>query len=262
MNIIAVDDERHALNRIRKAIQSAAEDADVALFASAEDALQYAGKNRVDVAFLDIEMAGMNGLMLAKRLKEIYGATNIIFVTGHSKYGADAFGVRASGYVMKPVNPGHVARELQHLRDPVVLRDKGVRIQCFGHFEIFVDGTPLSFGRAKSKEVLAYLVDRRGASIGEREIAAILWEDEPYDRSKQKQLHIIIAEMLRSLKAAGASGLILNRRGLYAVDASGISCDYYDYMKGCAEAVNLYRGEYMTNYSWAEFTAGLLSDGK
>ncbi|MDR2543758.1 MAG: response regulator, partial [Treponema sp.] len=103
MKIIAVDDEQHALKSLQSAIEEALPNCSLSCFNKSKNALEYAKNNRIDVAFLDIEMAGMNGLQIAKSLKEIYGKTCIVFVTGHSHYAADAFALRANGYIMKPV---------------------------------------------------------------------------------------------------------------------------------------------------------------
>lgn len=258
MNIIAVDDEPGALRALERAIAATTPKARLACFDESTKALGHARENTVDVAFLDIRMGGMNGLVLAKKLKELRGGTNIIFVTGYSDYMLPAFNMHASGYVMKPVEAAKVAHELNNLREPVHAPDKGIRVQCFGHFEVFVDGAAVPFGRAKAKELLAYLVDRRGAGVTNKDLAAILWEDEAYDRSKQKQLQVYIAEMMRCLAAAGAGEIIVSKRGVHAVDTARFACDFYQYIKGDAAAVNAYRGEYMANYSWAEFTTGLL----
>lgn len=260
MNIIVVDDERPALARIERAIAKNLPDAAIHAFLCARDALAYAEKNAVEIAFLDIEMSEMNGLALAKNLKDIRGQTNIIFVTGYPQYGVDAFAVRASGYVMKPITAEDVAWELNNLRTPLTPAvEHGVRIQCFGNFGVFVNGELLSFRWAKSKEIFAYLVDRKGASVSKKELAAILWEDEIYNRSKQMQLQKLLAQMKRALEEAGVGDIIIQSRGYYALDISKVSCDYYDYEKSYAAAVNSYRGEYMTNYEWGEFTAGHLS---
>lgn len=259
MNILAVDDEFRALHTLEEAILAAKPKASVACFDEAPAALAYAENHTIDVAFLDIRMGGMDGLALARRLKDLHAGTNIIFVTGYGHYAVDAFDLNASGYVMKPIDLKQVARQMENLRHPVQEPDRGVRIQCFGNFEVFVDGKPVSFARSKAKEILAYLVDRHGACASKKELAAILWEDDDYSRSKQIQLQTLIAEMLRALKQAGAQDFILKRRGLYCVEPDKISCDYYRYIKGDAAAVNLYRGEYMTNYSWAEFTTGSLA---
>lgn len=259
MNIIAVDDERPALYTLRQAVLDAAPAAQVTCFDAASDALRYAGANPVDIAFLDIEMDEMNGLALAKALKDIRGDTNIIFVTGYSHYTVGAFSLHASGYVLKPINPQRVALELDNLRFPIQDEGHGVRVRCFGNFDVFSDGLPIAFGRPKAKEMLAYLVDRRGASVSKRELAAILFERDGYSRSVQSHLHVLFSEMMHALTSIGAQDIIIRHRGQYAVDAKRINCDYYRYEDGDAAAVNSYRGEYMVQYSWAEFTAGALT---
>lgn len=259
MNIIAVDDERRALAELEDAIREAVGGAELSCFSTVQEALGYAREHRVDVAFLDVEIHGVNGLLLAKSLKDIYSDTNIVFVTGFNRYMGDALDMYVSGYVMKPISPNRVARELENLRSPIRQPDTGVRVQCFGSFEVFVGDEPVPFRRAKAKETLAYLVDRQGASVSNKEIAAVLWEDEPYNRNKQKQLDTIIIDMLHSLDAAGIRDMITKSRGAYAVDVSKFSCDYYLYEQGSLSAVHHYHGKYMENYSWAEFTAARLT---
>ena len=51
--------------------------------------------------------------------------------------------------------------------------------------EIFVGGRPLSFKRSKSKELLAYLVDRNGATCTNGEMLAVLWEDKRHRLAAQ-----------------------------------------------------------------------------
>lgn len=260
MNIIAVDDERNALWLLERAIVDAAPQAQLRCFDAARDALAYVRENKVDVAFVDIEMAEMNGLALAKCIKDICGETNIIFVTGFSHYMESAFEMHASGYVLKPIQPERVAQELEDLRRPIAQPVQKVYIQCFGSFEVFVDGKPLLFRRGKAKEALAYLVDRKGASVSKKELAAVLWEDQPYSHSVQSHLYVLLREITRAFAEAGIENLVFGRRGLYALDISRVRCDYYDFEKGIAAAVNRYHGEYMSSYSWAEFTAGFLTN--
>ena len=69
MIVLAVDDERFALENLVESITHASSDAQVHRFRYPEDALDFAKENHVDVAFLDVEMVGMNGVELAQRLK-------------------------------------------------------------------------------------------------------------------------------------------------------------------------------------------------
>ncbi|GFI65825.1 transcriptional regulatory protein BtsR [Lachnospiraceae bacterium] len=58
-----------------------------------------------DVLLLDIEMPGMNGVELAKRLREGNKLIQIVFITGFSDYIAEGYEVAALHYLLKPVSP-------------------------------------------------------------------------------------------------------------------------------------------------------------
>lgn len=259
MKIIIVDDERRSLRVLNDTVASVCPEDDVTCFSSAHEALAFSEMNKVDTAFLDIKMPEMHGIKLAGELKKANPKTNVIFVTGYSEYAREAFSVRASGYLLKPALAADVKRELDNLRYPLEPRLGRIRVQCFGNFEVFVDDEPLSFPRSRAKEILAYLVDRNGASISKREIAAVLWEDEEYTRSKQVQLQTLFSELRKKLASVGAQELLIKEHGFYAVNKKCFYCDYYEFLKGNTYAINSYQGEYMTNYSWAEFTISQLN---
>ena len=116
MNIIAVDDEKLALRDLTQILELVLPEASVSGFRTPQEALAHAWAVPVDIAFLDVEMKGMNGLELAKQLKDIRGRTNIVFATGFSQYAVDAFSVCASDYILKPVEPEAIRRALERLR--------------------------------------------------------------------------------------------------------------------------------------------------
>ena len=97
MRILCIDDEPLALEMLEEAIQEAKPDADVKAFRKQSELLEEAQQNGCDIAFLDIHMRGMNGVELAKQLKEINPKMNIIFVTGYDEYTGDAMQLRAIG---------------------------------------------------------------------------------------------------------------------------------------------------------------------
>ena len=259
MRIIAVDDERLALEALIDSIETAVPDALVRGFRSPSEVLDYLGEHSCDVAFLDIRMRGMSGLELARRIKELRGSTNIIFVTGYSEYALDAFRLYVSDYLLKPATPEDVKRSLQQLRTPVMPEHTHpVRFQCFGNFEVFVREKILTFRRGKTKELLAYLVDRKGASVAMGELTAVLWEEGPDTLSRQSNLRNLIGDLRKTLRDAGADDIILKNRNTIAIDADAVDCDYYDFLRHIPYAVNRYQGEYMTQYSWAELTAAAI----
>ena len=116
MTILAVDDEKLALEGLMRSIRAAAPEADVRGFRDPEEALRFAETIPLYAVFLDIEMRGMDGITLAKQLLQTEPKTNIIFTTGYGEYAGRAFDLHASGYIMKPVTEEKVRRELSALR--------------------------------------------------------------------------------------------------------------------------------------------------
>lgn len=126
MRILAVDDEKLMLSALVSAINEAMPEAEVAAFRSGSSALEYFEDNKIDVAFLDIRMRGMDGLELARKLLEMDPSLNIIFCTGYDEYISEAFReIRCNGYITKPVDADTVRKELAHLRTPIAAEDVG-----------------------------------------------------------------------------------------------------------------------------------------
>ena len=133
MRILACDDERIPLELLTEAIREARPEAELIGFSDPAELLAFAEHSRADVAFLDIQMYGITGLELAKRLKDLMPDINIVFVTGYSQYAGEAFHLRASGYVMKPTTKEMIEDELDNLRNPVPEKQTAkLLVQCFG----------------------------------------------------------------------------------------------------------------------------------
>jgi len=76
----------------------------------------------------------------------------------------------------------------------------------------------------------------------------------------QKMVQNVIILMMNFLKKYGIEDIIILRRNYIAIDITKVRCDYYDFLNGVPAALKAYEGEYMYNYSWAEFTAAKLSE--
>ena len=260
MHILATDDEQSALNILMGAINEAVPLAMVHGFRNPLEALEFMKETKCEVAFLDIQMREMSGIILARKLKEVYPKVNIVFVTGYSQYANEAFSLHASGYVYKPVTADKIVIEMDNLRNPVKWKETGICVNTFGNFELLVKGEAVSFGREKSKEMLAYLVDKQGKSATRKELAAVLFEREDYSRTTQNYLSKIVKELVTALERAGAEKMLKRGLNSYSVDVDEFSCDLYEYEKDNAspKELNRFQGEYMKQYSWAEVTLARL----
>ncbi len=74
--------------------------------------------NRIDLAILDIELGTTSGLDLCRALLEINPCTNVIYLTAYRDYSLDAWDTGAGGFMVKPLAPESVRRQLKTLRYP------------------------------------------------------------------------------------------------------------------------------------------------
>ncbi|WP_432628348.1 response regulator [Brotaphodocola sp.] len=282
MKILAVDDERPALSELEDAIAAAAPESDIYSCMDVESAIAIMEKQICDVAFLDIHLPELSGVDAARKLKEIYPKVNIIFVTAYGEYTGDAMSMHASGYIMKPVTENSVRMEMEDLRFlPVSGQNQNaaiatateerdysdgsedlpkLSIRAFGDFEVFIDHKPLPFQYNKTKELLAYLVDRRGAVCSNAQIMGALWEDDEDERGHISYMKKLRTDLIVSLTKAGCGDVILRRRGAIGVAKEKIDCDYFDWCDGKQDSFDRYHGEYMSQYSWGEYTHGMLDE--
>ena len=118
--VIVVEDMPALLRGTVRMAQEALPDAAITGFENAIDALAYAAVHSVRIAFLDIELdERMNGVELAKRLKELHPRVNIIFLTSFGEYAQDAHDLYSSAYVRKPITAEKIREALDNLRFPV-----------------------------------------------------------------------------------------------------------------------------------------------
>ena len=263
MIIFAVDDEAAMLSELHDSIQEASPEAEIHDFRLAADALKAITEDGVmpDIVFSDIELPGMNGLNLAVRIKQLAPAAKIVFVTGYSQYAVEAYRQRINGYVLKPIDAEQIRQELDYLAEPYRQETGKIQVRCFGHFEIYWQGKPVSFGRKQTKELLAFLIDRNGICSAE-EIADALWEGDTDIKACKTRLRSLLHDLKGTLAGIGVNNIVIRRRGAIGVDSSRLDCDYYRFLKGDIQAVNAFRGEYMKQYSWAESTLGQIMLGK
>ena len=102
MIVIYVDDEKVLLENFVLTVKDVSRIDELHTFHKSADALSFVKNNPIDVAFLDIEMPEMNGLELAKALKQVDENIRVVFVTAYENYALQAFGVDAIGYLLKP----------------------------------------------------------------------------------------------------------------------------------------------------------------
>lgn len=110
---LVVEDEPLARRMVADLLRRDPEIEQVVECADAADAARALAHERVDIAFLDIEMPLMNGLEAAKALD---GDAHVVFVTAYDRYAVEAFERGAVDYVLKPASAGRLAETVRRLQ--------------------------------------------------------------------------------------------------------------------------------------------------
>jgi two-component system, LytTR family, response regulator len=115
LRVLAVDDERPALDDLARVLraQPAVEEVDTA--ASGEEALHALTGEAYDAVFLDVRMPGLDGVELARVLRRFASPPALIFVSAYESAAVEAFELRALDYLLKPVSRARVAEALARI---------------------------------------------------------------------------------------------------------------------------------------------------
>lgn len=260
MRVMIVDDEKLALRQFELETEDLPGIDIVAACSDPAEALEYLRENPVEAAFLDIEMPGMNGLVLAEKMREIRPDLVIVFITGYEQYAYDALKVKADYYMRKPYDRKDLMEVLERARLLAKRQKKRVYFRTFGRFDMFVDDRAVYFANAKAKELLALCVDRRGGIVTIEEAADKLWEDRVYDSRVKNLYRKAVMHIRQVLGEYGVEEIFFGNRGCCQIDIMNVDCDYYELLKGNPDAVRSWKmtRSYLQEYSWAEETSAML----
>ncbi len=260
MRIIAVDDEAPQLETILEYLTELYPGAEIKGFTKVSEVLTYAESETADIALLDISMPGnINGINLGQILRNKNKRMKLLYCTGYSDYAMDAFKMHANGYLRKPIQKEDLRREMEYVMQmPVFDSDEKPYIHTFGNFDVFVNNRPIVFKRSKSKETLAYLVDREGAWVSNRELIVALWDESGSDTAFSKYITTLVNEMVAALDSVNIGHIVERQRGKVRLLKNEVICDYYEYLEGNKQARIRFHNEYMSQYSWGEETLASL----
>ncbi|EHI59459.1 MAG: response regulator [Hungatella hathewayi] len=267
MKVVIVDDEINILEDIKRNLARIGEHECVGAFTSSLEALKFVYKNQVELAILDIEMPGLNGIDLASMMRDIWPQIQFIFVTGYDDYALAAYRLHAMEYITKPFSYSDFNRAVnrvgllvEQLSEVSEKKDDKIMVRTFGKFDVYVGDSPVFFKYSKSKELFAYLVNARGGDVSMEQVISVLWEERTYD-SKVKQLYRKAVSVMRNtFREAGCEQICSYYRSYLAASMGTFECDYYQFMDGNEKVRKTFLGNYMPEYSWAEETNAMLQN--
>ena len=124
-SIIIVDDNKDIVSYSLLILEEVVPNAVIAGFIRPREAIEYAKANRVDLAVLDIELGTASGLDLCRALLAVNPCTVVIYLTAYPDYALDAWDTDACGFIVKPMTPENVRRQLKKLRCPFSMGGAG-----------------------------------------------------------------------------------------------------------------------------------------
>lgn len=257
--ILCIGENVEKLEKVKALINKVLPFANVTILTNEQDIIYEIDRKDYLAVLSETIENNFDGLKIARQIHDISPQTKVIFVTDKTEYAILAFKTRAVGYLVENINENILKEEFADLGigENSAINHK-LTAKTFGNFELLCDGKAVKFTRAKSKELIAYLIDKRGTSASSSELIVNLWEDRDVDKTTRSMLHNLIADVRNSLQKYGILDFFDTKRNSFRIDDSRLECDYYSLLNGDINASKKFVGEYMNSYSWAEMTAGLL----
>lgn len=266
LRTILVDDERIILDDLMELLSDHIQIEVVGAYQNPMDALKELEHTNPDCAFLDIEMTEMKGIELAEQLITKNPEIEIIFVTAYNNYASQAYEINALDYLLKPIHPERLKKSVEKLIAKIGVQrlnsSLSCTIRCFGAFEVFAGGQPIKWGRSKSKEFLAYMLQNEGKWVTKYRLCEDLRPDDSPEQALT-YLQMAIYTLRKNLKAAGCSQIqIKYADDRYALSVKDADWDmrrfdtaYADYKRTgslatAQKAVENYRDEYLEGEDW------------
>ncbi|QMV40964.1 response regulator [Cohnella cholangitidis] len=275
MKILIVDDEPAMLLAMKRLLSKMEGVELVGSFRNAADVLEFVRNEDVDLAFLDIKIAGDDGLELARHLREVRADLEIVFTTSHADYAIQAYDVYPLDYMVKPISRNRLAQTIARASDKrsASSEDPGDRaslrltVRGLGCCEASSkQAGNVKWISKKSMELFAYLLVHRGRSVAKSRILADIFPEMP-PKNAETYLNTAVYQLRKALSPHGFKEMVLSANEQYRVDLAQADIDFIQFEQGVealseiqasneATAIDLekrYAGELFEDkpYEWA-----------
>ncbi|WP_127588350.1 response regulator [Paenibacillus koleovorans] len=279
MRAVLVDDEKPALLHLERLILADGRFDVVGIYTSAKACFDRLDQDQPDILFLDINMPEMNGLEVSERIRKSGRDLPFVYITAHSEYAIEAFGLNALDYLLKPVTSRRLVDTLDRIQRywhrtvvPANTQDK-LRILCFRQLEFVMRHNsrhkPPRWRTLKAMELFAYFLHHSGQWIAKERLLETLWPDLEYDKAVT-HLHTSVSQVRNVLKKWGSKASVGYAHDSYCLEQvdwttdleefeqlSGTIADIQEWTRESREAydrkLKQYRGDYLEHhdYHWA-----------
>ena len=275
LNAIIIDDEKPAIEILKRLLEKTGQICVVGSFMRAKDALLKLQNLKPDVAFLDIEMPEMSGLELAEKIIEAGNDIEIVFVTAYDKYALEAFRVNAINYLLKPLSSGDIAQTIKRLKKtkplsapPQRSADKG-RIYCFGGLSVYGAGFggTVKWRTSKAAELFAFMLQNLNDEVAKWKITQVLWPECETEKLNVN-LHTTVYQVKKTLLSSKIKFNFTFTNGKYRLELPDVYIDAVEFkeiadaettvtaasIERYKKALGLYKGNFLegNGYYWSQ----------
>ncbi|MGG3449377.1 response regulator [Domibacillus aminovorans] len=286
LQAILVDDESLSLQLLKKKLANVGGVEVIGAFSNVESVLQEIKNLDFQVAFLDIEMAGISGLELAEIILDRNSNIHIVFITAYRDYAIQAFELDSLDYLLKPVMESRLEKTIARLKMQVEkeikeqqLQEKSapssIKVICFNEFRVYAGDELVKWKTAKAKELFAFFIMHLHTYVNRDTIIDLLWPDYDYKKAKI-QLHTNLSYLRKSLESMGYKQALTFSNQSYSLTMDYFYCDAMemeriiddhskideDNIAEMEKIIPLYIGDYMekNSFEWAYSKAQVLKD--
>ncbi|MBU5594319.1 response regulator [Amphibacillus sp. MSJ-3] len=224
LKVIIADDEQLAIYQLERFLKSSNIVELQGAYLDGYKAFEAIVKYKPDLVFLDINMPGIDGIEITKKLLEKNINTIVIFITAHDEYAIKAFEIGVTDYVLKPYTEKRIHQILHHFNNllPPTPRNQEntVMIHTFKYLHFTKNGKEIRNIRwrtSKSRELFIYLVQNSGELVRKDVLIELLWPDIEVDKAYDN-LYTTIYQMRKTLKDIGIDIDIINTVNGYEID--------------------------------------------
>jgi len=171
MRTIVVDDEQLARDELRFLLEQLDDVEVVAQAGNGVEALRAIEEFQPDLVMLDVQMPGLTGFEVARRVVQAGIESQLVFVTAYDQYAIDAFEVNAVDYLLKPVEPERLATAVERVRKRLAAEKAKKEADLEPLLQMLSD-------RQARREQLAIKVDERFLLVQTDEVVHASVEDD------------------------------------------------------------------------------------
>jgi two-component SAPR family response regulator len=232
--VIIVEDELPNLQLIKMLLDENKNIEVIGEYLSSNKAWENIQLDKPDAVFLDIEMPGMNGMLLAEKIKEYDENIQVVFMTAYNQYAVEAFRINAVHYILKPISEevidACIERLMKNRKGAIEIIEEKYLIECFGTFKVFNKTTEktIKWITAKSEELFAYFICNRGQWVDKWKLCDMFW-NQSTPKNAEHNLHSTVNRLKNSLKSIGIENVIEYSQGMYKAYLEEFECDLWKF---------------------------------